>query len=249
MITIKKLSKAYKNTNIEIAALKDLDLKVDQGSIYAIVGPSGCGKSTLLYILAGIIKPDEGSIMINGQPFNRNEGHISLMLQDYGLLPWKTVWQNVTLGLEIKKNSKTVIKERAKYAIGQLGLEDFSELYPSQLSGGQKQRVAFARAISMRSNILLMDEPFSALDAITREAAQDTFMDLWEKTGMTGILVTHNIEEAVYLGKKIGIMSSAPGRISAEVDNIYQGSTSVRDTSEFYKVCGEIRRQLREYDI
>jgi NitT/TauT family transport system ATP-binding protein len=246
MIEVFDLIKRYVHNGTQLTAIEHLDLIINKGEICSIIGPSGCGKTTLLYILAGIIEDYEGNIYIDKQPIKNKPANVSLILQDYGLLPWKTVWQNVVLGLEIKRLSKKEQKERGEQALHQVGLLDYKYAYPSQLSGGQKQRVAIARALSMDANILLMDEPFSALDAITREEAQETFLNLWARSGMTVVLVTHNIEEAVYLGNRIVIMSPSPGRVLHEIQNPYQGNINLRNSPEFYEMCSEIRRKLKK---
>ncbi|MDK2799215.1 MAG: NitT/TauT family transport system ATP-binding protein [Clostridiales bacterium] len=246
MIKITNLTKQYINNGIRLTALDGLNLTVSKGEICSIIGPSGCGKTTLLYILAGIIKEYEGKVSIHNLSPDSLGGTVGLILQDYGLLPWKTVWQNVVLGLEIKKVSKKEQEERGEKALQKVGLAHLKHLYPSQLSGGQKQRVAIARALSMNVNVLLMDEPFSALDAMTREEAQEIFLDLWKRSNMTVVLVTHNIEEAVYLGNKIVVMSPSPGKISYEILNPHQGKMHIRSHPIFYQLCARIRQHLKK---
>lgn len=235
------LTVSYNNNGSKLTALKDVTFTVDKGEICSVIGPSGCGKTTLLYILAGIIKDYEGKV--SGNDF-RNVG---MILQDYGLLPWKTVWQNVVLGLEIRKERKDIIRLKGQSALCQVGMEKFRNMYPSQLSGGQRQRVGIARALSMDVALLLMDEPFSALDSITREEMQTLFLNIWEQTKMTVMFVTHNIEEAVYLGNKIILMTPAPGRIAGQFTNSCQGDAGARARSgtDFFHMCSVIRSQLR----
>jgi len=241
MITVDRLTKLYRNGGVPVTAVKDVSFHVDKGEICSILGPSGCGKTTLLYILAGIIKDYQGSVYVNNISCRNQRPNVSLILQDYGLLPWKTVWQNVALGLEIRGVHRDEKDKKCERALKQVGLFHLKNMYPYQLSGGQKQRVAFARAISMDSNVLLMDEPFSALDELTREKAQQAFLNLWRNTGTTVLLVTHSIEEAVYLGSKILIMSSSPGKIIEEIINPVQGLKNARTDASFFRVCTRVR--------
>ncbi len=245
MIEISHLNKTYHHQQEKVVALGDINLTVKNGEICSIIGPSGCGKTTLLYILSGIIHEYEGTVRIDGLSPEQHIGKLGLILQDYGLLPWKTVWQNVALGLEIRKTNKKQITEKIDDVLNQVGLYELRNHYPSQISGGQRQRVAIARAISMDAKVLLMDEPFSALDAITREEIQEAFLELWYKTQMTVVLVTHSIEEAVFLGNKIQILSSLPGKIIYDISNPHQGNIHLRSHPDFLKMCTEIRRRLR----
>ncbi len=245
MIEISHLKKTYHQQQEKVTALEDVSLTVKQGEVCSIIGPSGCGKTTLIYILSGIINEYEGSVFIQGLTPKQHMGKLGLILQDYGLLPWKTVRQNVSLGLEIRKKNKKEITEKVDDVIHQVGLYELINHYPSQLSGGQRQRVAIARAISMETKVLLMDEPFSALDAISREETQEAFLELWRKTEMTVVVVTHSIEEAVFLGNKVLILSSSPGRIIYDISNPHQGNIHLRSHPDFQNICSEIRRRLR----
>ncbi len=238
MIDIRGLSVFYGKEK----ALDDINLSIEKYSTCAVIGPSGCGKTTLLYVLAGLVTPGSGKVIIDGTEQKGVRQGTAIVFQDYGLLPWKTVWNNVALGLQVRKYSKDFIKQRTHHILGVLGLEHLKDKYPSQLSGGQKQRVAIGRALAMQPDLLLMDEPSSALDAITREHIQDLVLEIYKSFPMTMVLVTHNIEEAVFLGKKIVVMGKAC--IKHVLDNPYFGDMSLRRKEEFYRACIEVRKWL-----
>lgn len=214
MLSIEHLSVKYGNTE----ALSDFSLPIKTGEIYSLIGPSGCGKSTLLKVLCGIIKEYGGQITINDKTFSPKETSIGYVPQHYGLLEWKTIKENIYLPFKLnpeKKLKETEVNE----IIHSLEIEDLMDRYPSQLSGGQKQRVALARAFVSQPDILLMDEPFSSLDTFTSEVSQRLFLRLWEKHKVTTLFITHNIHEAVSIGKHIIIMSKSPGKIIHEIEN------------------------------
>lgn len=214
MLSIENLGVRYGNTE----AISNFSLTINDGEIYSLIGPSGCGKSTLLKVLCGIIKDYDGNITFKGKTFNSKDISIGYVPQQYGLLEWKTVKKNIFLPFKLNKN-KVVRENEVKEIISSLEIEDLFDRYPSQLSGGQKQRVALARAFISQPDILLMDEPFSSLDTFTSEASQRLFLRLWEKYKVTTLFITHNIHEAVSIGKHIIIMSKSPGRIIHEVEN------------------------------
>ncbi|MDR2956324.1 MAG: ABC transporter ATP-binding protein [Prevotella sp.] len=214
MLTIENLSVRYGETE----ALNDFSLNIRKGNIYSLIGPSGCGKSTLLKVLCGIIKSFEGKISFNDKPFNPNDIKIGYVPQQYGLLDWKTVKENIYLPFKLDKD-KEVIEKEIKEVIKSLEIDDLQNRYPSQLSGGQNQRVALARAFISRPDILLMDEPFSSLDTFTSAISQRLFLSLWQKYKVTTLFITHNIHEAVSIGEHIIIMSKAPGKIIHEIEN------------------------------
>lgn len=224
--------------------LKDLSITFEHGKSYTIIGPSGCGKTTLLYTIAGLNNTVSGTIRF-GNPDVKN--HIAMVLQEYGLFPWKTVWQNLILGYVIRhgalEDSESI---RAKKLAADLGLEAHLEKYPHQLSGGQKQRVALARSWLLTPEIMLMDEPFSAIDTITRENLQNTIIDLSKERALTWITVTHNIEEAVFLGSEILLMSQTGGAIIKRIVNPYFGDVHLREKPEFYALCLQIRKAMQE---
>lgn len=243
-LQIESLQAAYVQNNILTPALQDVNLSLAQGSIGALIGPSGSGKSTLLSIVAGLKRDYQGRVLLNGQlPENNKE--TALILQDYGLLPWKTVWDNVRLGLQIKGLPKVEAAERIEKTLAKLGLLNLKKRFPAQLSGGQRQRVAIARSLVLEPKLLLMDEPFSSLDALTREEMQDWLLKLWQETGLTILFITHNIEEAVFLGQKILVMSGSPGTISQEFVNPLAGDYAARGKVEFLQTAGFLRHCLR----
>lgn len=241
MIKVKGLEVSYKNKNTHVLALSNVTFDLPGGQTCAIIGPSGCGKSTLLYVLAGLLKHTAGEITINGEPVKPKRRETALILQDYGLLPWKTALQNTTLGLEIRGVARQESLVAAREAMIELGIWEFRDRYPAQLSGGQRQRVAIARSLTLRPDLFLMDEPFSSLDALTREGLQNTLLDFWKKKKATMVLVTHNIEEAVFLGQKILIFSAGPGRILHIVENKEVGEPEYRKKPLFYDRCSRVR--------
>lgn len=227
-------------------ALSGINLDVKKGGIIALIGPSGCGKTTLLYVLGGIVAKYEGEVLIDGAPVDPKKQRIGLVLQDYGLLPWKRVWENALLGLKVKKK---VIgkedKEYAEYVLARVGLSDFLKRYPGELSGGQRQRVAIARAFIMKPDILLMDEPFSALDAITREEMQDLFIDVWKGSSVSTVFVTHSTEEAMFVGEKIAVMTGPPGRIVEIVDNPFFSRREIEDSDLYFSMKLKLKELIK----
>ncbi|PIX51293.1 ABC transporter ATP-binding protein [Candidatus Aquicultor secundus] len=254
----------YEHLGRTVTALDGVDLHVPAGDALAIIGPSGCGKSTLLYTLSGLIKPTRGSIRIDGDELQGQRLQTALILQDYGLFQWNTVFDNAALGLRVRHIPKGQIKERVGKILKRLGLWEMRDRYPGQLSGGQRQRVAIARSLSLEPDLLLMDEPFSSLDALTREELQNTVLDIWleRKTNgkvkvdgngnghlpgtLTVVLVTHSIEEAAFLGRRIAVMGINPGRITSMVDNEEMGEADYRNTPGFYDHCAKLRGMLKD---
>ncbi|HEY3426827.1 MAG TPA: ABC transporter ATP-binding protein [Negativicutes bacterium] len=246
MIRIKDLSVTYESMKERYMALCNINLELAAGETCAIIGPSGCGKSTLLKVLAGIIKNFDGSVEINGEPVMPDKQKIGFIPQNYGLLPWKNVYENIRLGVKIKNKKSTDDKKILALLLGQLGLGGLESRYPGELSGGQQQRVALARAFLLKPDLLLMDEPFSALDAMTREEIQNVFLQVWRKYSVSTILVTHHVEEAVYLGQKIVILSAFPGTVSTVIDNPLFGVEDVRDHQDFFQLCLTLRKMIKE---
>ncbi|MDR1253287.1 MAG: ABC transporter ATP-binding protein [Treponema sp.] len=199
----------------EFTAVENLSLAVQKGEFVTIVGPSGCGKSTFLDILAGLSEPTSGDIYIDGNKVKGPGLDRGIVLQGYALFPWRTVRQNIEYGLEIKKVKKTQRREISDRFIELVDLRGFENSYPYELSGGMKQRVAIARALAYDPEVLLMDEPFAAVDAQTRESLQEELLRIWEKTGKTIIFITHSIEEAVFLAGRVVVMSANPGTIKS----------------------------------
>lgn len=245
MLTLKKVSLIYKNGKSEVQALKNIDFKIEKGKSYAVIGPSGCGKTSLLYLISGLIQPTAGEICVDGYGGDFRQ-KTALILQEYGLLPWKTVWENVILGLKLRNISEKKATKILFPILEELELLDCLKRYPNQLSGGQKQRVALARALALNPELLLMDEPLSALDALTRENIQELILKLWKKRQITLVLVTHSIEEAVYLGQEIIVLTPQPGEIHAVITNPGMGTREYRHNPLFYQKCSEIRSILEE---
>ncbi len=206
-----------------VQALQSISLQIKVGERWAIIGPSGSGKSSLLYLLSGLLRPQSGKVYYLGAPLKNVQQDIAVILQDYGLFPWKNVFHNVALGLTVQKKNnrltKAKIKQKVEGVLVQLGLADQGKKYPSQLSGGQKQRVAIARALVLQPKVLLMDEPFAALDAITKENLEGLLLDICQEQGLTLVFVTHNIEEAMLIGEKIAIFGQEPGKIVQQLEN------------------------------
>jgi NitT/TauT family transport system ATP-binding protein len=246
MIRIKDLSVTYESMKDRYIALRNINLELSAGETCAIIGPSGCGKSTLLKVLAGIIKNFDGSVEINGEPIMPYKQKIGFIPQNYGLLPWKNVYENIRLGVKIKNKKSADDKAILALLLGQLGLGGLESRYPGELSGGQQQRVALARAFLLKPDLLLMDEPFSALDAMTREEIQNVFLQVWRKYSVSTILVTHHVEEAVYLGQKIVILSAFPGTVSTVIDNPLFGVEDVRNHQDFFQLCLSLRKMIKE---
>lgn len=222
-------------------ALEQINLTISQGERLSLIGPSGCGKSTLLHLLAGLLSPTTGTIDYQGERLKGCQPDIGVILQEYGLFPWKTVEQNIALPLLLQKKNKKTVQHKVESLLIQLGLEQQRKKYPWQLSGGQRQRVAIARALVTQPQVLLMDEPFSALDALTRENLQNLVLELWKERQLTMVMVTHNIEEAIFLGQRIITFADCSGKISRIDDNGYSGQTTYRNTVEFYQHCSMLR--------
>jgi len=245
VIKVENVSLAY-GEHLSHRALSAINLNVKKGESWALIGPSGCGKSSLLFLIAGLLFPQKGMVEVLGQAVTRPREDVALILQDYGLFPWKNVRDNIALGLKLRGYAKKYQNEKVNSLLETMGLAEFGSKYPSQLSGGQQQRVAVARALALQPALLLMDEPFSALDALTRESLQEMLLDIWLQQKMTLVFVTHNIEEAVFLGEYIAIFSPRPGTIKKIVANKGMGSKNYRATTEYYRRCSEVRKILED---
>ncbi len=211
------LRKAYAKNGRTLDILDVERLSVREGEFVTVIGPSGCGKSTLLHIMGGFIKAESGSIRVYGQEVSAPGPDRGMMFQEFALFPWRSVAGNVAWGLEAQGMPEAQVAEVVRKYLDMMGLSDFSRHYPAELSGGMKQRVALARVLAFDPKVLLMDEPFGALDAQTRESMQEEVTRLWERTGKTIVFVTHDIEEAVYLGDRVVVLSARPGRIREEI--------------------------------
>ena len=233
-IEVKNINKSFiSKKNEQLSVLKDINLTIDDGELVCLLGPSGCGKTTLLRLIAGLDQPTSGEIIANGEKVVEPSGDRAVIFQQYSLFPWLTVLQNVTFGLEMtNKGSKEENIETAERYLTRVGLIDFKDSYPHELSGGMKQRVAIIRSLLNHSPILLMDEPFSALDMHNRHKLQDQLIGVWNRFENTIVFVTHDVDEAVFLADKIVIMDKNPGRIANIIDVDIERPRK-RDSKEF----------------
>jgi ABC-type nitrate/sulfonate/bicarbonate transport system ATPase subunit len=250
MIVLEGLTFGYPNA---ASIFQDFSWRVNRGETWAVIGPSGCGKTTLLYLLAGLRLPDRGQILIDGQPLVRPRPHTGLILQDYGLLPWATVSENAALGLRVRDfygpdgthaPRDYLPSTHVNPWLERLGLTAVAEQYPAQISGGQRQRTAIARTLAVHPDLLLMDEPFSSLDALTREDLQDLTLELCIEQNLTLVIVTHAIEEAATLGKKVLVLGLPPNRQPVIVDNPAAGTPAYRQSPAYQAVCHVLRTKM-----
>lgn len=241
MIRVEDLSIEYRAKAQPVLAVERVGFEVEPGSSLALVGPSGCGKTTILFGLAGLLKPTRGAISIDGEPVVGPRRSVALILQNAGLLPWKTVAQNANLSLLLageypQRNASDVLDE--------LGLSAAAKCFPVELSEGMKRRVGIARALSVSPSVMLMDEPLASLDTLTREKIQDLFLLLWRKHGYSMVLVTHDIEEAAYLGRRILVLTERPAQIKEVVDNPMMGARTHRGSAAYHEVLSALREAL-----
>ena len=215
-LTARGVTKRFTVGDDEVEALAPVDLAIPGGEFVCMIGASGCGKSTLLRIIAGFEEPTTGEVAIDGKPVTGPGSDRGMVFQDYALFPWMTVRQNISFGPRQRHLARDEVEKTTDEFIRMVGLERFADRYPNQLSGGMKQRVAIARVLANNANILLMDEPFGALDALTREQLQNELLQIWKRTGVTTIFVTHSVEEAVLLADRVLVMSAGPGRIDSD---------------------------------
>jgi NitT/TauT family transport system ATP-binding protein len=242
MIKVENLDLVYDQEGIKTEVLKDISFDIQKGEGCAVIGPSGCGKTSLLFLLAGLLSPTAGEARVE-------RAEIALILQDFGLFPWKTVYDNIALGLVIRKEGKESIQNKVSGLIEEMGLSGFEDYYPGQLSGGMQQRVALARALAIEPEILLMDEPLSSLDALTRERLQNLILKVWKEKKVTTVLVTHSIEEAAFLGEKIIVLTERPGRILDIIENREMGDEFYRRTEGFFEICTRLREIIKGDDL
>ena len=252
-LSVRNLTAAYVQSGDSVVVLENVCLNVADQSVLAIIGESGCGKSTLLKVLAGVITDYKGKVTIGGSNINPKRQSIGYLPQNYGLLPWKTVEENITLGAMIHGDDIIEPSRQAelKALLLEIGLEEYRYRYPRELSGGQQQRVGLARVYFLHSDILLMDEPFSALDTITRESMQEIFLRLRQRRPLTTLLVTHYVDEALRLGDKIAIMTRPKGQIVEIIDNPLKklAIEERRSDEEFSRLGLYIRQRITELGV
>ncbi|MEC3917768.1 ABC transporter ATP-binding protein [Nocardia sp. CDC160] len=229
-------------------ALSDITVEVRDGEFLVLVGPSGSGKSTLLDLLGGLGKPTAGQILLDGAPVSGPGLDRGIVFQQYALLPWRTARANIEFGLEAKGIRRRERRKVAEHYLELVGLAGFGDRYPHELSGGMKQRVAIARSLAFDPEVLLMDEPFAALDAQTRESLQDELLRIWQATGKTVLFITHGIDEAVYLGQRVAVLTSRPGRIKAvvDIDLDRDGNGDIRSSERFRELRHEVWSLLHD---
>lgn len=247
MIQIKKISGFYESKNKKIKAVGPIDFNCEDDDICAIIGPSGCGKTTLLNILSGVNKNYEGEVFLNSEKLNPHTHKIGFIPQDFGLLPWKTVEENCLLPFKIRGEEITKdILLKFDSILKKLNIEELKKKYPNKLSGGQRQRISIVRAFLMEPDLLLIDEGFSALDAIIKEEAEELFLDMWTSNKINTFFVTHSIDEAIYMGKKIIIMSNEKGQIKEVINNDLFNNKEYKESPKYSKLFSHIKNLIKE---
>jgi NitT/TauT family transport system ATP-binding protein len=246
-LSVENLSKSYLiRDSQQLTVLQNINLEIFPREFICLVGASGCGKSTLLNIIAGLTPPSSGEVLVDGRSVTGRPGSDrGMVFQGYTLYPWLTVAQNIAFGLQFQQMSRSAQRDKVGYFLNVVGLEKFAHSYPKQLSGGMKQRVAIARALANEPAVLLMDEPFGALDAQTKEQMQEFLLELWSKTHVTVLMITHDVEEAIYLSQRIYVMSCRPGQIKSEIaiDLPEHRELDIKLTPEFV----DIKRQVLQF--
>lgn len=246
MISLQHVSKRYQSMRGPVLSLDDVSLDIAVGEFVTIVGPSGCGKSTMLNLMAGLIMPSAGQVLVGDEPVSGPGPERGVIFQQYALFPWLSARENVEFGLRLQGFRRARRRERAMHYLELVGLDAFADALPKELSGGMKQRCAIARAYAVNPQILLMDEPFGALDALTRVAMQDDLLQTWQQERRTCAFITHDVEEAVYLASRVVVMSAHPGRIAHVVDIplAYPRTEAMRLSPEFAELRSGIWRQV-----
>ncbi|UOQ83370.1 ABC transporter ATP-binding protein [Gracilibacillus salinarum] len=247
VVRMSGVSKVFPNGNV---AVDNVNIDIAEGEFISFVGPSGCGKSTIFKMISGLIDNTQGSIEILGSqmnPMQQKRTNVGFVFQDSTLLPWRSVLENVMLPLEFQKKSKKEKIEEAAQALELVGLKDYTKSLPRQLSGGMKMRVSIARALVAKPKLLLMDEPFGALDEITRQSLQSELLRIWESQKMTVLFITHNVFEAVYLSTRVAVMTPSPGKVASALDVRlpFPRNDEVRTTHEFSDIVAQVSRDLK----
>jgi NitT/TauT family transport system ATP-binding protein len=247
-LEVRGLFKSFPAQDRSILVLEDINFQIFPREFVCLVGASGCGKSTLLNIVAGLTHPSSGSVLVDGQAVTGPGSDRGMVFQNYTLFPWLTVSQNIAFGLQLRRMPKTEQRDRIDHYLNVVGLTPFARSYPKQLSGGMKQRVAIARALANEPAVLLMDEPFGALDAQTKEQMQQFLLKLWEQTHVTVLMITHDVEEAIFLSQRVYVMTTNPGRIKLEVpvDLPERRELDLKLSAAFVEIKRQILHSLRE---
>ncbi len=246
MIDVREVSASYSERGAKKLVFEGLSFEISLGVPLSVIGPSGCGKTTLLYLLSGLKKPESGEILFKGESLNGHRREIALVLQHYGLLPWKTVFQNVSLGLRIRGLSKKETEKIVLPILRELAIDHLVDRFPNRLSGGERQRVAIARALALKPSLLLLDEPFSSLDALTREYLQNLILSICRQRELALVHVTHSIEEAVFLGERALVMSVG-GYHLLSINNVrmVDRDSEYRRSDLFHQYCNLLRGHLK----
>ncbi len=251
-IRIEGLAHQYynKQTHEKVLAIKDVSFSVNEGEFVTIVGPSGCGKTTMLYLVSGLIKPTSGKILVDGVQVTKPGADRGMVFQEFAILPWRTVWRNISHGLEIRHIPKQEREEIVRHYVDLVGLKGFEKKYPYELSGGMKQRVGVARALATKPKVILMDEPFAALDAQTRITLQKELLRISSEERMTVMFVTHSVDEAVLLGNRIVVLTKRPSVIKeivdVPIDHAVRGSNELNDNPTYKSIRLHVLESIRD---
>lgn len=248
-ISVREATKVYVTERGRTVSLDRVSLDIARGEFITLVGPSGCGKSTMLNLIGGLLMPSSGQVLVDGKPVSGPGPDRGVIFQQYALFPWLTAQQNVEFGLRLQGLDKAGRAERARHYLKLVGLQDFAHALPKELSGGMKQRCAIARAYAVNPSLLLMDEPFGALDALTRVQMQDELLSTWQQERKTIVFITHDVDEAVYLASRVVVMSPRPGRISEVIDVPlpYPRNEEIRLSPEFAEIRARVWRGVHHH--
>jgi NitT/TauT family transport system ATP-binding protein len=246
-MSVRRVSKHYKTSTGFVHALEDINLEVKKGEFVCILGPSGCGKTTLLWGMSGLHELTQGDVILNGTPVKGPRPEIGMIFQEANLLPWRNLWQNINFPFEIKKQDPRPYEARIKSLLSEVGLAGFEKKFPRELSGGMQQRASIVRCLSFDPEVILMDEPFGALDAFTRDEMNLLIQQIWMETGKTIVFVTHNVTEAIFLADRVVVLSPRPGRIAHTFDIDLPRPRTVEQTftPEFIKLVLEIKATIQ----